>query len=344
MNLTDDQKLGIFCMFSFSVFFVLLMQFHLMAGVITGLLTYTLTVKLDDFIAKRLKTLNNNSKLISVLLLSLLIIIIFIGGFWYLFSWFISIAKNPNDTITNIQNIVDQISLTLPESIRNLLPENVDSIKDGIITYTKDHISSFQLIVKDIFHILIVLIVGMIIGLILGFKENKRVLELNKKEKPTKLIKALKDCLDRLVLVFQYVAISQVVIALFNATMTAILLFVVMPIFGVHIPFSKSLVLATFVFGLIPIIGNLIINIIMCIVAFTISFGVSIVVLIYLILIHKVEYILNAKIVGTKINAGICELLIAMFFLETIFGIIGLVFAPIFYAFIKLSLKQLKLI
>ena len=56
------------------------------------------------------------------------------------------------------------------------------------------------------------------------------------------------------------------------------------------------------------------------------------------------EYVLNAKIVGTKIHAGICELLIAMLFLETLFGVIGLIFAPIFYAFIKLSLKELRII
>ncbi|OCG18666.1 hypothetical protein A9G24_12045 [Gilliamella sp. App6-5] len=30
--------------------------------------------------------------------------------------------------------------------------------------------------------------------------------------------------------------------------------------------------------------------------------------------------------------------------LETLFGVIGLIFAPIFYAFIKLSLKELRII
>lgn len=343
MLLNDNQKMDIFCVVGFSIFFLILMQIHLMSAVIAGLLTYTLTIKLDDFLSKKMARFSNKSKLLSVLLLSSLILVIFAGGFWYLFTWFVGLAKHPAETMDSIKLLVDKLSTTLPDALRSYLPDNTEEIKNSLIAYLKEHIFYLQNMIARMFHILIIIIVGMIIGLILGFQANKRNIE-EKRQNQTKLTKALSGCLDRLVLVFQYVAISQVLISLFNAIMTAIFLFVVLPIFGVALPFSKSLVLATFVFGLIPIIGNLVVNVLMFFVAFTVSFKVAIVVIVYLIVIHKFEYVLNARIVGKKIQAGICELLIAMLFLETLFGFIGLVFAPIFYAFLKLSLKETKLI
>lgn len=341
MLFNNHQKLGVFCVAVFAIFFIILMQVHLMPALIAGLLTYILTIKLDNLISTKMSKLGHKSKLISVVLLLAIIMTIIIGGSWYLFSWFVSVAKHPVETMASIKLVIDKVSNTLPESIKHYFPDDINEIQTHITVYLKEHVFYLQSIVTNAFHILIILIVGMIIGLILGFKQQKTDLT---KPRKTPLAKAFKDCLERLVVVFQYVMVSQVAIAFFNSVMTAIFLFIVLPIFGIHLPFSKSLVLATFVFGLIPIVGNLIVNVLMFFVGFTVSFSVAIVVIVYLILIHKVEYVLNAKIVGSKIQAGICELLIAMLFFETLFGIIGLVFAPVFYAFIKLSLKELKLV
>ncbi|SCC06183.1 AI-2E family transporter [Gilliamella intestini] len=343
MLLNDNQKLGLFCLALFSGSFIILMHVHLMPAVIAGLLTYTLTQKLDNFLSRKMVRFSHQSKLISVLVLTTVIIGIFIGGFWYLFAWFVDMAKHPTETLTNIRLVVNNVINSLPSNVTHYLPDNIDEIESTIMIYLKEHVFYLQSIIKKVFHDLVILIVGMIIGLILGYKQNQRNAVHNPVTKRP-LTKALKASLNRLVVVFQYVAISQVVIALFNTIMTAILLFIILPMFGIHLPFSKSLVLATFVFGLIPIIGNLIVNVLIFFVAFTVSFTVAMVIIVYLILIHKMEYVLNAKIVGAKIHAGICELLIAMLFLETLFGVIGLIFAPIFYAFIKLSLKELRII
>ncbi|WP_392559910.1 AI-2E family transporter [Orbus mooreae] len=341
--MSNQQKLGLFCLVGFSIFFIILMQVRLMPALIAGLLTYFLTLKLDSLLSKKMSRFGNKSKLLSVMLLLSIIMAIITIGSWYLFSWFINMAKHPVETMEAIHAIIDKVSQTLPEGIQSYLPDDMDQININITAYLKEHVFYLQSMATNAFHTLIILIVGMIIGLILGFKQQNR-LDSYEDVPKTALVTALKASLDRLVMVFQYVVISQFFIAFFNAVMTAIFLFIILPIFGIHLPFSKSLVLATFVFGLIPIVGNLIVNVLMFFVGFTVSFYVAIIVLIYLILIHKMEYVLNAKIVGSKIEAGICELLIAMLFCETIFGVIGLVFAPIFYAFIKQSLKDLKLI
>ncbi|MEO7744311.1 MAG: hypothetical protein ABIR98_15345, partial [Usitatibacter sp.] len=50
---------------------------------------------------------------------------------------------------------------------------------------------------------------------------------------------------------------------------------------------------------------------------------------------HKLEYFLNARIVGTQIRAKSWELLLAMLVMESAFGLTGLVAAPIYYAYLK---------
>ena len=47
------------------------------------------------------------------------------------------------------------------------------------------------------------------------------------------------------------------------------------------------------------------------------------------------EYFLNARIVGRRIEATPWELLIAMVVMEAVFGLAGLVAAPVYYAYLK---------
>ena len=45
-----------------------------------------------------------------------------------------------------------------------------------------------------------------------------------------------------------------------NTVITAVYLVIVLPLLGVSLPFAKTLVVVTFVCGLIPVVGNLIAN------------------------------------------------------------------------------------
>ena len=64
----------------------------------------------------------------------------------------------------------------------------------------------------------------------------------------------------------------------------------------------------------------------------------------FLIVIHKLEYFLNARIIGSRIHAHPWELLIAMLVMEAAFGLPGLVAAPIYYAYVKSELAGRGLI
>ena len=60
--------------------------------------------------------------------------------------------------------------------------------------------------------------------------------------------------------------------------------------------------------------------------------------------IHKLVYFLNARIVGKQISARPWELLVAMLVMEAAFGAGGLVAAPIYYAYLKDELSDRKLV
>jgi predicted PurR-regulated permease PerM len=72
--------------------------------------------------------------------------------------------------------------------------------------------------------------------------------------------------------------------------------------------------------------------------------GVALASLVFLIVIHKLEYFLNAKIVGNRINARAWELLLAMLLMEAAFGLPGVVAAPVYYAYLKDELRARGLV
>jgi predicted PurR-regulated permease PerM len=125
---------------------------------------------------------------------------------------------------------------------------------------------------------------------------------------------------------------------------TAIFLLGVLPLMGIHVPLSKTLVVLTFIVGLLPVVGNLVSNTAVTIAALSVSLGVGVAALGFLIVIHKLEYFLNARIVGMQINARAWELLVAMLVMEAAFGLPGMIAAPIYYAYLKSELEFEKLI
>lgn len=134
---------------------------------------------------------------------------------------------------------------------------------------------------------------------------------------------------------FTIVATAQIKISAINTACTALYLYVILPMFGVDLGMKGALITTTFLAGLLPVVGNLIANVAMTIISLDHSLIVAVMSLSYLIFIHKFEYIFIGKIVGTKINADVWEILIAMILMEHIFGVAGLVIAPIFYAWLK---------
>jgi predicted PurR-regulated permease PerM len=102
-----------------------------------------------------------------------------------------------------------------------------------------------------------------------------------------------------------------------------------LPLFDLHLPMTSLLVLLTFVVGMLPVVGNLVSNTLIVVISLGVSLEVGFASLVFLVLIHKVEYFMNARIVGHEVQATAWELLSAMLLLEAVFGVPGLVAAPV---------------
>ena len=139
---------------------------------------------------------------------------------------------------------------------------------------------------------------------------------------------------------FGQVVVAQFWIAIFNASCTAALLLVALPLAGAHVPYVGPLVTLTFFCGLIPIVGNLLCNAMLTLAGLSVSPGVGLSCLAFLVVIHKAEYAINARILGRKTNTASWELLAVMFIGEAIFGLPGLVAAPLYYGYAKKELQS----
>ena len=143
---------------------------------------------------------------------------------------------------------------------------------------------------------------------------------------------------------FRRIVFAQIRISAINTLFTAIYLLVVLPLLGIHLPFAKTMVILTFVTGLLPVVGNLISNTVIVIVSLAHSPHTALLSLVFLIVVHKLEYFLNARIVGARISAHAWELLLAMLAMEAAFGLPGIVAAPIYYAYLKQELIDAELV
>jgi predicted PurR-regulated permease PerM len=139
---------------------------------------------------------------------------------------------------------------------------------------------------------------------------------------------------------FAKVVGAQIIISAINTTLTAVFLL------WNGFPFATVIIALTFLCGLLPIIGNLISNTLIIGVAFTIpEIGprMALIALVYLVVIHKLEYFLNSKIIGDRIKNPMWLTLVGIVLGEKLMGIPGMILAPVVLHYIKVEASQRKL-
>jgi predicted PurR-regulated permease PerM len=129
---------------------------------------------------------------------------------------------------------------------------------------------------------------------------------------------------------------AQMTISLINTALTG--LFVV----AVRMPHAPLLMAITFLCGLVPIVGNLVSNAIIVFVALTVSLKLAIAALVFLVVIHKLEYFLNSKIIGDRIRNPVWLTLIALIIGERLMGIPGLILAPVVLNYLRVEMLTVE--
>lgn len=314
----------------------LVLKLHLLSALMAGLLTYELVRLLTPLVEKRLTS--KGARLVALAALSVLTITLLVLLTIGIFAFFKSDTGNRQALLDKTNHILTDARTKLPLWIVDNWPSNVDAMKSYASEWVDEHSKEIQQAGKEVVHFFVRGLVGMVIGALISLHAGPAIREMRP------LAAALALRISQLAHAFRLIIFAQVKISAINTIFTGIFLAGILPTFGVHLPLTKTLIAITFLAGLLPIVGNLISNSLICIVALSISIYAGIAALVFLVMIHKLEYFLNAKIVGAQTRSRAWELLLAMIFLEAAFGTAGLIAAPLYYAYIKNEFSDAGLI
>jgi predicted PurR-regulated permease PerM len=129
---------------------------------------------------------------------------------------------------------------------------------------------------------------------------------------------------------------AQVVISAINTVLTAIF------ILATQLPYAVVVIGVTFLCGIVPVVGNLVSNTVVVAIGFTQSPRLALAALIFLVVIHKLEYLLNSKIVGWRIRNPLWLTLLGLIVGEKLLGLPGMVLAPVVLHYIKSEASSYK--
>ncbi|MEY2408391.1 MAG: hypothetical protein QOF48_1061 [Verrucomicrobiota bacterium] len=187
---------------------------------------------------------------------------------------------------------------------------------------------------------LVLLILGIVVAVSL-FLNNK--LDLDQGTHPIRnnlYSMAAEEIVTRFCLFFKSfttVMGAQILISAINTTHTAIF------VISAGLPHGAVMVGVTFLCGLVPVVGNLISNAIITAIAFTVSPRMALVALGFLIVVHKLEYFLNSKIVGDRIRNPVWLTLLGLILGEKLMGIPGMILAPVVLNYIKVEATKVEM-
>jgi len=308
----------------------LVLQLHLLPALLAGLLVYSLIHSLAGTLAG--KSLSHHKA--KLLALSIVAVVV-IGASAALVLVLLAFLHG---RLGHLPTLLDHMAGII-ESARvrfgwQWIPAT-EPLKELLAHTLRGHAGEIQRTGGELGRGLLHALIGIVIGAITAFETGSPGGPLSR---------SLQERMRRLSDAFQRVVFAQVRISLLNTTVTAVYLLVALPLFGVSLPLHKTLVLITFVFGLIPVLGNLLSNTAIVVMSLGFSLPVAIASMVFLVVIHKLEYFLNARIVGAQIRAAAWELLVVMLVFESAFGIAGVVAAPIYYAYVKRELTDRGLV
>lgn len=317
---------------------VMVIKAQLLAALFGGLLVHELVqvlvpvFRLTHYAGKR-------AKLLAVAILSALVIGILFFSILWIVGFVRSGSENLPHLVSTMAEIIEQSRDLLPAGLEQHIPLDLEEIKQTTAGWLRSNAGALTVAGEQTLRTIAQLLIGMVVGAMVSLRE-----AVPGHAEKGGLARALIARVGFLGGAFQRVVFAQVRIAGLNAFLTWLYLGVTLPLLDIHLPYTKTLILVTFVVGLLPVIGNLVSNTIIVTVSLSHSLGIALASLGFLVVIHKLEYFLNAHIIASRIRARPWELLVAMLVMEALFGFRGLVAAPVFYAYIKDELSARSLL
>lgn len=248
-----------------------------------------------------------------------------------------------------------QASKTLPKIAEKTIPAVVDfaerkgvelpftdftSLKTVTLKEVQDRMANVGRYAREAFLQIVMLVIGLVVALSLflntrwGAEDEPQVA---RDSMYATVVRELVVRFETFYLSFAKVIGAQIIISAINTALTAVFLL------WNGFPYPVVLIGLTFLCGLLPIIGNIFSNTLIVGVAFTLSPRMALLSLIFLIVIHKLEYFLNSKIIGDRIKNPMWLTLIGIVVGEKLMGIPGMILAPVVLHYIKVEASRNKL-
>jgi predicted PurR-regulated permease PerM len=317
------------------------MYVHLVTTLVGGLALYLILDRLTLSFSKRMP--HAAARPLALVLVTLVTAGGMIGGAALAVSFLRHHADNIPAMMTKMADILQSTRAWLGGAGQQIIPEvltDAENLKAGVVVWLKEHASTLQVAGGTFSVGFVHLIMGILLAVLVFFRHVTHQDE----DLRGSLARALAQKVDRFAHAFSSIATAQLKISGLNTLLTALYLVVFLPLFGKHLPFATTLVVITFICGLVPVLGNLVSNTIIVILSLGVSGGTAVASLIFLVVIHKLEYMLNSRIVGGQTDSQAWEILLAIILGEAAFGVAGVVMAPIVYAFVKRELKDRGLV
>lgn len=307
---------------------LLVLWLDLVGAFLCALVTHIVYERMLQRLRERLppKLATTSAVLLTLLVLALLVAAIFRA------TTAVTESGGLSGLLDLLADIVERVRSQLPHWLAARLPESLGDLQHSAGSWLRAHAQSVQRwgssALRDAAH----LFIGIVIGLLSAFEAQPR---------PTsRWAEAAARSAGHLSSAFAAIVSAQLRISAINTLLTGVFLFGIAPLFGERLPLSLPLLALTFVAGLLPIVGNLVSNAALLLVALTVSPATAVAAFVFLLAIHKMEYFLNAHFVGRSTRVPASWLLATMLLLDAAFGLRGLVLAPIACAWAFAELRD----
>ncbi len=312
----------------------LVIHFGLLPAVFAGLEVHVLTVKLASRLPARWRGFTHQAALAVIVVL----VVIGLLGAGLGLALFLDGSGGMAALLKAAAETLEKVKQSLPANVSDLIPLTVEDLREQITAMLRENAHRISAAGVAGLKTFIQVLLGMIVGGMTAVQRFSNV------EGFSPFASALHARAQALAEAFDKIVWPQVKISALNTLLTALYLVVILPFAGVSFPLVTVLLPFTFVTNLLPVLGNVVSNTLIVFISLGISSRVALASYLFLAGIHKLEYFVNAHLIGGQVQARSWELLCAMVAMEAIFGIAGLVAAPVAYAWLKSELRAQNLV
>ena len=272
------------------------------------------------------------SKLLGVAIYLVAVTAVVFGLFYFSKRAYVALPKIAENTIPAVVDFAEKKHIELPFT-------DYESAKTVAMTEVKEGVANVGRYLRTAVFEIAQLIIGLVVAVSM-FLNAKWGSENDPQSSHDSLYATVARELQMRCLTFfesfSRVIGAQITISIINTGLTAIFLI------ATGYPYKTVIVVLTFLCGLLPIIGNLISNTLIVGVGFTISPETALIALVFLVVIHKLEYFLNSKIIGDRIKSPMWLTLIGIVLGEKLMGVPGMILAPVVLHYIKVEASRNK--